>query len=110
MNNIPSELVCALATNQLPQISLTQKKILLDHFHSFQNIFLAKKDNLLEIPNLDSTTMGHLLRFSNFDRAYAEFKKIEAEKIEVLTYLDSKYPQSLREIYDPPPLLYALGD
>ena len=111
MNNIPSdELVCALAANQLQQISLTQKKILLDHFHSFQKIFLAKKDNLLEIPNLDSTTMGHLLRFSNFDRAYAEFKKIEAEKIEVLTYLDSKYPQSLREIYDPPPLLYALGD
>ena len=110
MKQIPSELVCALALNQLSQVSLLQKKLLLDHFHSFQRIFLAQKTDFLEIPNIHETSVRELLQFSNFEKAEIELKKIERDKIQLITYLDSEYPQSLREIYDPPPILYIQGN
>ena len=110
MVKIPSELVCALALNQSTEVSLTQKKALLDHFHSFQRIFLAQKTDLLDVPNMDHALIDRLAHISHFDWAEAELKRAHERKIEVLTYLDPKYPQKLKYIYDPPPLLYVQGD
>ncbi len=110
MDKTPSEIVCALALNQIFQLSLIQKKSLLNHFHSFQRIFSSPKHDLFEIPEMNMTAIEHLTNFSNFHEAERELKKTESENIQLLTYLDTAYPQSLREIYDPPPLLYVQGD
>jgi DNA processing protein len=36
--------------------------------------------------------------------------RIQSEHIQILTWLDEKYPQRLREIEQPPPVLYILGE
>ena len=38
-----------------------------------------------------------------------EFKKLEKEKIDIITILDNSYPELLRHISDPPFLLYVRG-
>jgi DNA processing protein len=42
-------------------------------------------------------------------KADAEIKKAEKQKAEIVTFFDENYPAELREIYDPPILLYAKG-
>lgn len=39
-----------------------------------------------------------------------EIEKLHREQIEVVTLLDDKYPKLLKEIYDPPALLYYKGN
>ncbi|HEY6446613.1 MAG TPA: DNA-processing protein DprA [Acidobacteriaceae bacterium] len=39
-----------------------------------------------------------------------ELEKLSASGASILTYRDEAYPDRLREIYDPPPLLWARGD
>jgi DNA processing protein len=41
--------------------------------------------------------------------AEAEWKRIEAEGVGILTYGCAEYPERLREIYDPPPVLWIRG-
>ena len=39
-----------------------------------------------------------------------ELKKIEALKVRAITAEDDAYPQNLKNIYDPPPILFVKGD
>lgn len=39
-----------------------------------------------------------------------EFEKIQKENIEILTIKDNDYPELLKEIYTPPPILYVKGN
>ena len=45
----------------------------------------------------------------SFEDATAEAERARAAEAEVVAYQDPRYPQRLREIYDPPILLYAWG-
>lgn len=45
----------------------------------------------------------------SFEDAAAELEKVKAAGVEVVTFRDPRYPESLKEIYDPPILLYARG-
>ncbi len=45
----------------------------------------------------------------SFEDATAETERARAAEAEVVAFQDPRYPQRLREIYDPPTLLYARG-
>jgi DNA processing protein len=45
----------------------------------------------------------------SFEEAAAEMDKMRAAGAEVVTLEDSRYPEALKEIYDPPILLYCRG-
>lgn len=40
----------------------------------------------------------------------SELRRIHDLKIKIITVIDKDYPELLRQIYDPPPVLYALGE
>jgi DNA processing protein len=42
--------------------------------------------------------------------AAEEWRRVQAEGASLLTYADEAYPERLREIFDPPPLLWIRGD
>lgn len=44
------------------------------------------------------------------DKIEAELNMIREKGIHMLTYLDETYPDQLKSIYDPPPILYMLGN
>jgi DNA processing protein len=44
------------------------------------------------------------------EKAKKELEKIEKNNVQILTYNDINYPENLKEIYSPPPLLYYYGN
>ncbi len=48
--------------------------------------------------------------FKNIERVDSIFSELEKRGVHWLTYLDDEYPDSLREIADPPHILFAMGN
>ena len=90
---------------QLPDVTLHQKLQLLQHFPDAEDLFFADDAKLSELePKLRDA-------LSNKD--LTEARKIENKclqrKIDLLPITDSAYPVRLRNIPDPPILLYCKG-
>lgn len=49
-------------------------------------------------------------RFSDWSRVEEQLRCIEQSAVQVLTWNDVSYPALLRQIHDPPPLLFVRGD
>jgi DNA processing protein len=64
----------------------------------------------LEGLNLPASSAQFLFSGQARSEAERELALIEELKGRVLTYGEEEYPEQLREIFDPPPLLWVLGD
>lgn len=88
---------------------------LISKFKSFENIFNADFNTLQLINGFNELSANKLLK--NIDN-YDLIKKqclIEAEKLNklnagVITFFDEEYPELLKEIYNPPLILYFKGN
>lgn len=63
----------------------------------------------LEMAGLDARTIEAIMAHRPKLSLDAEMEKLERYKITVLTRKDEAYPSRLKEIYDPPPVLYVRG-
>lgn len=63
----------------------------------------------LEANGVPPEVADDLLSPRSADRAFEEWKKAETLGIRILDILDPDYPSLLREIYDPPAILYIRG-
>jgi DNA processing protein len=83
-------------------------KKLLNFFGTMENAWKASPPELqnsgLEENIVTELAAGRI----NIDPA-SELEKVLSQKIDVLTILDENYPRLLKEIYDPPPILYVRG-
>ncbi len=80
-------------------------------FGSLENILGATKEELRGIPRIDETKAGEILDLSRkMDEAEKEIQDLEKEGIGISTILDENYPHILKQIGDPPPLLYFKGE
>lgn len=61
------------------------------------------------VPKLPRAVAQAIHSGVSFEDAADELRKCEGEGIEIVPYQDPRYPQRLKEIYDPPLLLYAKG-
>jgi len=73
-----------------------------------QAVFHASVSEL-ESRGLRSAVAQSIVSGVSFEDAAAEADKIRAAGVEVVTLDDPRYPDPLKEIYDPPILLYARG-
>lgn len=89
-----------------PGVSDREKAILLRHFHDPEEIFRASVDDLAAVEGLKPSS---LVALKNQD--LSETEKILAQckdkQIQILTY--DAYPERLRQISDPPVILYYKG-
>jgi DNA processing protein len=84
---------------------------LLISFGSLENIYKVDKEEIARIPRIGSEKAEKI--FYSCDKLEEIEKHIlflEEQGIGILTILDENYPQSLRKIDDPPPLLYLKGE
>lgn len=82
---------------------------LLSHFKSdLAKVWLAKKIDLQKagLPEAQTEAVLRIIQNVNPDD---ELEKVAQQNIEVLTILDKKYPTDLKEIFDPPAVLYFKG-
>ncbi|HER24317.1 MAG TPA: DNA-protecting protein DprA [Candidatus Atribacteria bacterium] len=83
---------------------------LLDYFGSPDIAWQAKSGEISKILNLSSKISSRLFEEKNNILPEEELNLVSKNKIQVLTIEDLLYPENLKNIHYPPPLLYFKGN
>ncbi len=92
-----------------PGLGSTTLKRLVDHFGSARAILAAVPQALSENVRIRKEVVNALLKKSALARAEQEIEKTGMAGVTILTWDDANYPALLREIADPPMVLYVKG-
>ena len=99
-----------IALNMLEGVGPVRARSLLEHFGGAQEILRASKNELLRVRNIGEDTAENISAWEKSVDLAGELKRIQDFGCHVLISADEHYPASLREIYDPPLVLYVKGD
>jgi DNA processing protein len=102
------ELLHWLALRMVPGLGTVSSLRLLEKLKSPQTIFRCSASEL-EAAGLSPAQARNVSSGCSFDDAVDQQQKAINAGAELITIQDPRYPQSLREIFDPPILLFALG-
>jgi DNA processing protein len=105
MNEIDS----LLALNMIDGIGPITIKRLLDAFGSAREILRTPADTLCRTTGIGPETARHIVKCAGSVDISDEMARIERLGLAILTLNDPSYPKPLKEIYDPPPVLYVKG-
>ena len=97
-----------LALNMVEGLGSIKISQLLKHFNKAENIFSVPVKELEHISGIGAKIAGRIKDF-NWQDLDKELELVRKHKIEVVTIADSDYPESLRQIPDPPLVLYFKG-
>jgi len=97
-----------LALKLVPGLGTRISNKLLDRFRSPQAIFRASRTEL-EGAGVSGAVAQSIASGCMFDDAAAQQQKMTEAGAILVTIGDARYPQPLREIFDPPILLFARG-
>lgn len=98
-----------LALNLLPNIGPIRVRRLLEQFHEPQAILSAPVRELLIVPGIGEEMAAHIADWEHRIDLPEEQCRLADHGIELLTLDDPRYPAALRQIHDPPFLLYLKG-
>ena len=92
----------------MPGLTESSKLLLLSHFSSPEDVYYADADALLQVEGL-GREQAALLENKSLASAERILSDCAREGIFILTMADALYPERLRNIYQPPVLLYGKG-
>ena len=95
--------------SSVPGIGAVKSKKLLEHFGDINNIWYAKRDELSVLPFLNRTDVSNLMGEERKTAANDILNSVNKYGIKVITIESDTYPSYLKNIYDPPPVLYMRG-
>ena len=99
-----------LALKRIPGIGNVIYKRLIEKFHTPEGVFRATPAELKEIEGIRPKTIEAITNnFRDEEWVNRELDRVEQLGIKILTINDRLYPQILKNIYDPPPILYVKG-
>ena len=98
-----------IALNMIDGIGPVRVRALLERFGEPQAILSAPKNELLQVERVGEEVARNLASWREQIDLDAEMKRIEQSDVRVVTRDDVEYPKNLREIYDPPLVLYVKG-
>jgi DNA processing protein len=99
-----------LALNMVEHVGPVRARRLLEHFGDAPKILAASKSELLRVRNIGDETAGAISNWEKSIDLAGELKRIDDFGCHILISSDENYPAMLREIYDPPLVLYVKGD
>ena len=91
-----------------PGLSDRGRAALLQRFQDPEDIFYADRETLAEVEGLSAGGL-EALENKNLDEAQSILKICRDKKLGILTFQDAAYPRRLRNISDPPAVLYYKG-
>lgn len=97
------------AFNLIPQIGSVRLRRLLNFFPDLETAWRSQAADL-ERSGLDQTTVSKILETRSLLDPHEEFAKLGERQIRFVTYNDDTYPKLLKEIPNPPMVLYVLGE
>ncbi|MDH7485018.1 MAG: DNA-processing protein DprA [Anaerolineae bacterium] len=98
-----------LGFNLVTGIGPIRLRALLDTFGDLGTAWHASPAQLREA-GLDRRSLDNLLQARATLSLDRELEKVQRAGVQLLTWDDEAYPRHLRNIYDPPPLLYVRGE
>lgn len=99
-----------IALNMIEHVGPVRARLLLDHFGDAPKILAASKTDLLRVRNIGEEVAESISSWEKSVDLAGELKRISDFGCHVLISSDENYPASLREIYDPPLVLYVKGE
>jgi DNA processing protein len=105
----PDELKYWVAFNRIPGIGRARFSLLRDHFGRLGEAWKASPGDL-RAAGLDQRLVGLVEAERLKIDPDAEMERLERHAVTALTSDDTTYPVRLKEIYDPPPVLYVRGN
>lgn len=98
-----------IAFNKVRGIGPARLRALLDTFGSAEAAWLAPEAAVGEV-GLDRRSLGNLLEARRRLDPEAELARVQRAGVDVVTWVDPRYPARLLTINDPPPVLYLRGE
>ena len=105
-----TELEYLMALNSLPEVGFIRFSNLMKRLGSPKNIFKASRAQLEAVEKIGPKIADEILNCDKEKMIKREFKLADRYGVKPISYLDKDYPESLKEIYDPPIILYVKGD
>lgn len=99
-----------IALNLIEHVGPVRARILLEHFGDAPKILAASRSQLQRVRNIGEETAAAIAGWEKSIDLAAELKRVSDFGCHVLIQSDENYPALLREIYDPPLVLYVKGD
>jgi len=99
-----------VALNMVEHVGPVRVRQLLEHFGEAPAILSASKSQLLRVRGIGEETAESIVNWEKSVDLAAEMKRIADSGCEIVIQSDPHYPELLREIYDPPTVLYVKGN
>ena len=99
-----------IALNLIEGVGPVRARSLLEHFGDAPKILSASKHELTRVRNIGDETAEAISSWEKSVDLAGELKRISDFGCHVLISSDENYPPLLREIYDPPLVLYVKGE
>ncbi len=98
-----------IALNLIEGVGPIRVRQLLDHFGDAPSILSASRSQLLQVRGIGDDTAEVISKWGTTVDLAGELRRIQEFGCHVLVQADAEYPESLRQIYDPPVVLYVRG-
>lgn len=98
-----------VALNLIDGVGPVRVRHLLEHFGEAPAILAATKAQLLNVRGIGADTAEAIANWEKSVDLAGELKRLGEYGCRVVVPIDAEYPASLREIYDPPIVLYVKG-
>lgn len=98
-----------VALNMIPSMGPVRLRRLLDAFGSAEHILTARRDQLAAVDGITAAVADNISRWREFSDPAAEMERARQLGARIITGEDEEYPAALREIHDPPIVLYVRG-
>jgi len=99
-----------VALNLISGVGPIRTRHLLDHFGGDPVAVLgASQTELDRVPGIGEQIAAGIARWESEADLAGEMRRIQESGVTVLGFTDPEYPALLKQIYDPPPVLYVKG-
>ena len=98
-----------LAFGRVPGLGCAGFRHLAEFFADPADAFFGGRGALCDVPGLSRAAARGILAFSAWDSLADEMRRLRDAGAGLVRYCDAAYPERLRAIPDPPPVLYARG-
>jgi DNA processing protein len=98
-----------VALNLIEGIGPVRVRLLLDHFGDAPAVLRASRQQLMQVRGIGEESADAIANWEKTIALDAELKRIADFGCRIVAQQDEEYPALLRQIYDPPPVLYVKG-
>lgn len=98
-----------LALNLVPGLGASSCKRLIDFFGGPRQVFKANTSELLKVPGIRKNAVTEITKKATYKKAEKEVNQAQKENITIITWDNPDYPALLKNIHNPPLLLYVKG-